>query len=126
MSSAKKRSLKDMQDHESDDEDLFQDSPQSAPTKKRKLNNETKIEHNQDSSNDDDDLKPSPSKKISSPMKAGPFKICCYNLNGVRAAAKNGLEEYLEEEDADIVCFSEMKAKLSQNPCKFRGYEIVW
>ena len=54
------------------------------------------------------------------------FKICCYNLNGVRAAAKHGLEKYLEEEDADIVCFSEMKARKDQNPCNFKGYEVIW
>ena len=152
MSNSKKRSLKDMQNDDSDDEDLQQDQPESAPKKKRKLNN-TDAQSEEDDDLSEEDTKPTKTKKkSSSPMKAAPFKICCYNLNGVRAAAKNGLEEYLEEgmnfiefseilslsilqmqknimmpiylEDADIVCFSEMKAKLSQNPCTFRGYEV--
>ena len=38
----------------------------------------------------------------------------------------NILNVLISSEDADIVCFSEMKAKQEQNPCTFRGYELIW
>eukprot|EP01084_Bolivina_argentea_P078651 142734_1 len=102
----KKRSLEEMQndsDDDSEDDDII--SPSPPATKKRKLDVESKEEET---------------------GTEEPFKICCYNLNGIRASAKNGLEDYIQKEDADIVCFSEMKAKQSQNPCEFRGYELIW
>lgn len=111
----RKRSLRVM--HESDEEDTVASmkldslmDPEPA-AKKRKLNvDDTKQIEEDDTTN----------------TTAETFKICCYNLNGVRASAKKGLEEYIEQEDADIVCFSEMKAKETQNPCTFRGYELIW
>eukprot|EP00484_Ammonia_sp_Unknown_P022942 CAMPEP_0197035000 /NCGR_PEP_ID=MMETSP1384-20130603/12907_1 /TAXON_ID=29189 /ORGANISM="Ammonia sp." /LENGTH=360 /DNA_ID=CAMNT_0042464987 /DNA_START=135 /DNA_END=1217 /DNA_ORIENTATION=- len=139
---SKKRPLQEAEsDDDSDDQDLVQSEP--VPHKKRKLNepesntnnnkNDKDNDDEEDDENEDDDLKSnsnspskSPSKSASSCAEAAPFKICCYNINGIRAAAKNGLEQYIEEEDADIVCFSETKAKKSQNPCKFRGYEQIW
>ena len=41
-------------------------------------------------------------------------KILTYNVNGIRAALKKGLTSYLQEEDADIVCFQELKAMEEQ------------
>ncbi len=44
------------------------------------------------------------------------MKIISYNVNGVRAAIKKGLLEWLQEEDADIICLQEIKAKQDQIP----------
>lgn len=43
-------------------------------------------------------------------------KVLSYNLNGIRAALKKGLVAYLKKEDADIVCFQELKAMEDQIP----------
>lgn len=42
------------------------------------------------------------------------MKIISYNVNGIRAAFKKGLIEWLKEENADIVCLQELKANESQ------------
>ena len=41
-------------------------------------------------------------------------KILTYNINGIRAALRKGLKDYLLEEDADFVCFQELKAMEEQ------------
>ncbi|GGM99454.1 exodeoxyribonuclease [Dyadobacter beijingensis] len=38
------------------------------------------------------------------------MQILTYNLNGIRAALKNGLLEWLQTTPADILCFQEVKA----------------
>lgn len=38
------------------------------------------------------------------------MKILSYNLNGVRSALNKGLADYLQQENADIVCLQETKA----------------
>ena len=38
------------------------------------------------------------------------MKIISYNVNGIRAAMKKGLINWLENESPDIVCFQEIKA----------------
>jgi exodeoxyribonuclease III len=42
------------------------------------------------------------------------MKILSYNLNGVRSAITKGLADYLEQENADVVCFQETKAQPDQ------------
>ncbi|MCH8534570.1 MAG: exodeoxyribonuclease III [Flavobacteriaceae bacterium] len=42
------------------------------------------------------------------------MKIISYNVNGIRAALKKGLIDWLAEEDADVVCFQETKAQPEQ------------
>ncbi len=42
------------------------------------------------------------------------MKIISYNLNGIRAAFKKGLLDWLATENADIVCLQELKANESQ------------
>lgn len=42
------------------------------------------------------------------------MKIVSYNLNGIRAAAKKGLVEWLHQADVDIFCFQETRADLEQ------------
>ena len=38
------------------------------------------------------------------------MKIASYNVNGIRAAIKRGLFEWIREQDYDVVCFQETKA----------------
>lgn len=42
------------------------------------------------------------------------MKILSYNVNGIRAAAKKGLVDFLETEKPDIICFQETKATAEQ------------
>eukprot|EP00485_Elphidium_margaritaceum_P000235 CAMPEP_0202695830 /NCGR_PEP_ID=MMETSP1385-20130828/9305_1 /ASSEMBLY_ACC=CAM_ASM_000861 /TAXON_ID=933848 /ORGANISM="Elphidium margaritaceum" /LENGTH=369 /DNA_ID=CAMNT_0049351907 /DNA_START=135 /DNA_END=1244 /DNA_ORIENTATION=+ len=152
---SKKRTLQELenQDNDEDSVELEAPLPSPAPAKKRKLStkesalenlnkNDTASKDHDDGDQDtnenkddeseeeDDDLKTDQKQKQTKETKeaqsASPFKICCYNINGIRAAHKKNLEQYLEEEDADIVCLSEMKATLAQNPCNFRGYQVIW
>ena len=51
-------------------------------------------------------------------------KILTYNVNGIRAALNKGLSDYLKEENADVVCFQELKANEDQiNPDDLKGLE---
>ena len=36
------------------------------------------------------------------------MKIITYNVNGLRAAVSKGLPEWLEQEQADVVCIQEI------------------
>ena len=42
------------------------------------------------------------------------MKIVTVNTNGIRAAAKKGFFEWLESQDADVVCIQETKAQVHQ------------
>jgi len=42
------------------------------------------------------------------------MKIISYNVNGIRAALKKGLVDWLVKADADVVCFQETKAQPEQ------------
>lgn len=53
------------------------------------------------------------------------MKLITFNCNGYRAAYKKGLIDYLEKQDADIVCFQEIKAESKQMDISFfesKGY----
>lgn len=57
------------------------------------------------------------------------MKIVSYNLNGIRAAIKKGLVEFLAENDFDIVGFQELKAMPEQIPVEVfeaLGYHCHW
>jgi exodeoxyribonuclease-3 len=41
-------------------------------------------------------------------------RILSYNVNGIRAAIRNGLFDFLKEENPDIICFQETKAQPGQ------------
>lgn len=45
-----------------------------------------------------------------------PLKIVSWNVNGIRAANKNGLRNWLEHEKPDILCLQEIKAFQNQFP----------
>lgn len=42
------------------------------------------------------------------------MKIISYNVNGIRAALKKGFENWLKEENPDIICIQELKAMADQ------------
>jgi len=55
--------------------------------------------------------------------------LISYNINGIRAALKKGLDEWLKEENPDIVCFQEIKATPEQiDTTVFTelGYSCYW
>ena len=56
-------------------------------------------------------------------------KIISYNINGIRAAMRKGLDQWLQAVDADIVCLQEIKAKEEQIDISVfhdLGYECFW
>lgn len=57
------------------------------------------------------------------------MKILSYNVNGIRAAIKKGLLEFIEQGAFDIVCIQETKATLEQVDTKgfdALGYHHYW
>jgi exodeoxyribonuclease-3 len=56
------------------------------------------------------------------------MKIVSWNVNGVRAALKKGLLDYIVESDADVVCLQETKAHPGdvQHVRWPAGYEVFW
>ena len=57
------------------------------------------------------------------------MRILSWNVNGVRAAAKKGLLEWLDREQPDILCIQESKAQPDQLAKKLlnpKGYQGIW
>jgi exodeoxyribonuclease-3 len=57
------------------------------------------------------------------------MKIATYNVNGIRAAIKKGLVDWLKEENPDILCIQEVKATSDQVPEEVfsdLGYNAYW
>ncbi|TVR77874.1 MAG: exodeoxyribonuclease III [Saprospirales bacterium] len=57
------------------------------------------------------------------------MKIASYNLNGIRAALRKGLEEWIIEENPDILCIQETKAQpddLDLSSIRALGYHTYW
>jgi len=55
--------------------------------------------------------------------------IISYNINGIRAAEKKGLSNWLNENQPDIACFQEVKANEDQvdlNVYRELGYQVFW
>ena len=42
------------------------------------------------------------------------FRVISLNANGIRAAARKGFFDWLERQDADVVCIQETKAQVHQ------------
>lgn len=56
------------------------------------------------------------------------MKILSYNLNGIRAALRNGLIEWLSDKSYDILCFQEVKASTDQvdlSEFEKLGYKLI-
>jgi len=59
----------------------------------------------------------------------GTMKILTYNLNGIRAATKKGLVDFLSQDEADTVCIQETKATekdIDFGPFAELGFEPYW
>lgn len=56
------------------------------------------------------------------------MKLVSWNVNGVRAALKKGLLDYMKAERADVVCLQEAKAHPGdvQHVEWPAGYEVIW
>jgi exodeoxyribonuclease-3 len=57
------------------------------------------------------------------------MNIISYNVNGIRAAEKKGLSDWLKTEQPDIFCLQELKAnedQLGLSAFKDLGYHIYW
>ena len=58
------------------------------------------------------------------------MKVISLNANGIRASARKGCYEWLQQEQADIVCIQETKAQVAQlqsDPCYFpQGYHCAY
>lgn len=57
------------------------------------------------------------------------MQIVSYNVNGIRSAMSKGLVDWMEERKADVYCFQETKADLSQidhSHFDLVGYKSYW
>lgn len=57
------------------------------------------------------------------------MKIASFNINGIRAASKKGLWEWLKESEVDFLGLQEVKAHEEQvnlNPVREMGYHVHW
>ena len=57
------------------------------------------------------------------------LKIISYNVNGIRAAIKKGLVEFVAANDYDMICLQETKARPEQvdmSPFEALGYQHFW
>ena len=57
------------------------------------------------------------------------MKIISYNVNGIRAALKKGLLEWIENENPDVFCIQETKSQPDQVPAELfsdLGYTAYW
>ena len=57
------------------------------------------------------------------------MKIISYNINGIRAALKKNLINWIKSESPDIICFQEIKANKEQFDFKIfnlLGYHNFW
>lgn len=57
------------------------------------------------------------------------MRIISYNVNGIRAAINKGLYDWLDEEQPDVVCIQELKAKEDQvdtTKLETMGYQQFW
>lgn len=57
------------------------------------------------------------------------FKVCSWNVNGVRAWLKNNPMRYLEEESPDVICLQEVKCSEKDLPfdeLEMPGYTSYW
>ena len=58
----------------------------------------------------------------------GRVKLVSWNVNGVRAAHKKGLIDFMEKVQADVICLQEAKAHPGdvQHIAWPHGYEVFW
>jgi len=54
------------------------------------------------------------------------MKLISWNVNGLRACVGKGFEEFVKEQDADIICLQETKLQEGQIDLQLPGYEMFW
>ncbi|MES2618705.1 MAG: exodeoxyribonuclease III [Bacteroidota bacterium] len=57
------------------------------------------------------------------------MKIITYNLNGIRSAMTKGLTDFIVRENADVLCFQELKANqedIDEEALRALGYHCFW
>ena len=57
------------------------------------------------------------------------MRIVTWNLNGIRAAIRKGLDDFISEIDADVWMFQEVRALPEQLPQTWsppKGMELLW
>jgi exodeoxyribonuclease III len=54
------------------------------------------------------------------------MKLISWNVNGIRAALKNGFLEFVEAEQPDVICVQETKAQPEQLEIDLSGYKQFW
>ena len=57
------------------------------------------------------------------------MRIVTWNLNGIRAAHRKGLDDFIHKIDSDIWLFQEVRALPEQMPKDWQpigGHEIIW
>lgn len=54
------------------------------------------------------------------------MKLISWNLNGIRSALKKGLQEFMNDAEADIFCLQEVRAEPHQVELNLNGYQQIW
>ena len=54
------------------------------------------------------------------------LKLTSWNVNGIRAAINKGFMDFFNENDSDIFCLQETKARPEQVDIKLPGYNDYW
>ena len=57
------------------------------------------------------------------------MRILSYNVNGIRAAFRKGMIEFIQEDNPDIICFQEIKAlqsDIDEKAFEDLGYNCYW
>ena len=57
------------------------------------------------------------------------MRIVTWNLNGIRAAYRKGLYDFIDRIDADVMLFQEVRALPEQMPKDWsepEGYDVIW
>ncbi len=59
-------------------------------------------------------------------QKSKKLKLISWNVNGVRAAVKAGLKEFVQKEKPDVLCLQETKAPAGGMRLEMPGYHEFW
>ena len=54
------------------------------------------------------------------------LKLTSWNVNGIRAAINKGFMDFFNENDSDIFCLQETKARPEQVDIELPGYNDYW
>ncbi|XP_059476837.1 DNA-(apurinic or apyrimidinic site) endonuclease-like [Neocloeon triangulifer] len=101
---------------------------EEGPNKKGKSTeekDEKALKNPTNSNHNDTDYKDS---KTTDDGKTFNLKISSWNVGGLRSVIKKGFNEYVENEDPDILCLQEVKCTKDKLPseAKIKGYHDFW